>query len=86
MKIINLKKSNRKIGRPICEWAKNLKSGDYTVQQLVDITGQNENNIRQFMSRHCKSENITHKKSNGSIIAVYHWINKNEEKLCENLL
>lgn len=77
---------NNKKGRPFARWAINLKTGTYTVEELMKITGQKRKNIRQFMIRHCE-EKIDYEKSNGKIICVYIWNNPNDKKedLCVNL-
>lgn len=64
----------KKRKRRHCEWAKNLKNGKYTLDDLVAITNQSRNTLQKYMKNHCK---VIDYLGTGPIRnVVYHWVNK----------
>lgn len=60
-------------------WAINLKSGEYTIEYLVNLTGENYRNIYQFMARHCKKNENQYTNIKDKVVVIFNWKNPNGE-------
>jgi hypothetical protein len=60
-------------GRPPARWVDELADGEYTVQDLIEITGKSALAIRWIMRKYAKSARYVANNKVKGIIAYYLW-------------
>ncbi len=61
----------KKIGRPAPTWLKMLPTGEYTINNLIKITGKTKSTIRGVLNTHQVPYRYELKRK--YIIAIYNW-------------
>lgn len=72
--------SKAKKGRPPAEWVNELRDGEYTVQELVKITGKSALAIRWIMRKYAKSARYISNPNSKGVIVYYLWDSKYYQK------
>lgn len=60
-------------GRPRAEWLQSLADGEYTVQNLVELTNKSPIAVRWMMRKYAKSARYVANTKSKGIIVYYLW-------------
>lgn len=62
-----------KLGRPPASWLSDLKDGEYSVTELMQITNKPATTIRWIMNKYAKSVRYAANPNSKGIIVFYLW-------------